>query len=362
MSLLNDALRKKNSGRQKSEKNHLIRKKSSRQSLKKTRHFRMTVLLFFVGVTAAFAWYMVNSLSAGHHATFDSALVRPTVQPTAAAANNTDSEEAFDLDLVLPHPTEQTKADILQEAPEPVQRSSALVPRKTEIRPLDETTVEPKKTVNTLKRKIPEATLKFPRSSPAPEEKHFFQKALRYHRQGKFNLAIQMYHLVLKVNPDHLDALLNLSSAYIQIKAYSEAYPKLNKLRTLDAYNPDVLLNLAITEIGLGRPAEAMKLLDQASIQFDQPIFGIHFHRAAALSRLNRLKEAHASYKRAEELNPEHSALLFNLAVLSDKLKRYDEAVSYYKKYLYMHTGLTDNEMREIRARISSLQLYLAQM
>ena len=65
------------------------------------------------------------------------------------------------------------------------------------------------------------------------QETLFLQKAFHYHRQGKFNQAIQMYQQVLKVKPYHRDALFNLASAYIHLTAYSEAYPLLKKLRSL---------------------------------------------------------------------------------------------------------------------------------
>ena len=364
MSLLNDALRKKNNGRQKSEKNCLIRKKFSGRSANKIKLFRMPVLLSIVAATTAVAWYMVSSLSAEHYTPFDSAVVGPTVQPTTVAAttNQPDIETAIDLDFVKSPSTEQNQAAMPQKLPEPDQQSPEVVKKDPEIRPPVSAALKPNEQISALKRKMIETTQEFPRTTPSPEEKHFFQKALRYHRQGKFSLAIQMYHQVLKVNPDHLDALLNLSSAYIQTKAYSEAHQRLMKLRALDADNPDVLLNLAIVEIGLKRPAEAIKLLDRASKQFDQPIFEFYFHRAAAQSQLNRLEEALASYKKAEELNPGHSSLWFNLGVLSDRLKRYDEAVFYYKKYVYGHKGLTDQEDKDIKARVSALQLYLAQI
>ena len=60
---------------------------------------------------------------------------------------------------------------------------------------------------------------------PSHEEDIFYQKALSYHREDKLNQAIQMYKQVIRVNPDHRDALFNLSSAYIQLAAYSELIP-----------------------------------------------------------------------------------------------------------------------------------------
>ncbi|MGA8018109.1 MAG: tetratricopeptide repeat protein [Desulfobacterales bacterium] len=194
---------------------------------------------------------------------------------------------------------------------------------------------------------------------PSHEEDIFYQKALRYHREDKLDQAIQMYKQVIRVNPDHRDALFNLSSAYIQLAAYSDAYPLLKRLEMSDHRNPDILVNLAITEIGLGRPAEAIHLLDSAANQCEEPQFGIYFHRAAALSRLGKLEEARICYKKAEKLNTTHNNLIFNLAVLSDKLQRYDDAIHYYGKFLQQNNTLPPHDKKNIEARIRSLHAYL---
>jgi tetratricopeptide (TPR) repeat protein len=197
-------------------------------------------------------------------------------------------------------------------------------------------------------------------SLPPHQEALFLKKAYRYHRQGKFKQAIQMYQQVLRVKPDHRDALFNLASAYIQLTAYSEALPLLRKLRSYDDGNPDVLVNLAIVEIGMGNSTEAIHLLDLAAKQYADPKFEIYFHRAAALSRLGRLEEALRSYKSAEELNPKHPTLNFNLALLCDKLQKYHDAVDYYNVFLSQGDNLPRHEEKRIESRIRSLRAYLA--
>jgi tetratricopeptide (TPR) repeat protein len=169
-----------------------------------------------------------------------------------------------------------------------------------------------------------------------------------------------MYQQVLRVERDHRDASFNIASAYIQLKSYSEAFPLLKKLRSYDYGNPEVLVNLAIVEIGMGKSAEAIHLLDLAAKQYQEPKFEIYFHRAAALSRLGRLEEALVSYKKAEELNSKHPTLNFNLAVLYDNLHQYNEAVNYYRAFVQHSDNLPQDEEKKIESRMRSLQAYLA--
>ena len=170
--------------------------------------------------------------------------------------------------------------------------------------------------------------------------------------------AIHMYQEVLWKNPEHFDALFNLASAYMKTSAFSKAYPLLIKLKGLDPEYPQVLLNLGIVEIGLGRLQSALAYLSMAEKRKDGLQFEIYFHRSVALSRLGNLNEAIIWYKRAEELHPHHWRLLFNIALLYDKMQNYPEAIRYYSKFLKQDFS-SPNEKKEVETRILSLKAYM---
>jgi Flp pilus assembly protein TadD len=201
--------------------------------------------------------------------------------------------------------------------------------------------------------------------TPAPSSRRtedlFFKKAVSYHRQNKLKMAIQMYLEVLAGNPEHPDALLNLSSAYIQSSAFSKASPLLKKLRGSDPENSQVLLNLAIVEIGLGRPDKAIAYLERSEGLTEEPQFEIYFHRGVALSHLEELDKALTWYKRAEKLSDNNPLLLFNMAVAYDKLERYDEALRYYVALLNnADAPLSVKEKKRVGDRISVLRMFVA--
>ena len=201
--------------------------------------------------------------------------------------------------------------------------------------------------------------------TPAPSSRRtedlFFKKAVSYHRQNKLKMAIQMYLEVLAGNPEHPDALLNLSSAYIQSSAFSRACPLLQKLSNFYPENPQVLLNLAIVEIGLGRPNKAIDCLERSEGLTEKPQFEIYFHRGVALSHLEELDEALTWYKKAEKLSENNPLLLFNMAVAYDKLERYDEALRYYVALLNnVDAPLSVKEKKKVGDRISVLRMFVA--
>jgi tetratricopeptide (TPR) repeat protein len=81
-----------------------------------------------------------------------------------------------------------------------------------------------------------------------------YEKARAYHRQTRLQEAIGMYREVLKIEPGHFDAAFNLSSAYLQTQAFDQAYAIAADLYLRAPDDPQVMLNLAVAQIGCGRP------------------------------------------------------------------------------------------------------------
>ncbi len=363
MSLLNDALRKNTSKAKINNTGYSDRTQFPPRKVSGRRICYICGLFFLLGSLVFGGWYFLGSLSAQ----VDSPVVVSSIaKHVEIKASNSTSETTGN------HKKEvESMPDGLAPKGEiaPLEESVEIEPSKKSDRPTErrlenvppppakKAKRKPRRLKKEAPRQAPEARGK---PTPSRQEALFFKKALRYHRQGKLNQAIQLYQQVLRVKPDHRDALFNLASAYIRLTAYSEAYPLLKKLRSYDDRNPDVLVNLAIVEIGIGNSAEAIDYLDLAAKYYKNPKFEIHFHRAAALSRLGRLEEALISYKKAEELNPKHSTLNFNLALLCDKLQKYHEAADYYDEFLRQSDNLPRNEEKKIESRIRTLQAYLA--
>ena len=221
--------------------------------------------------------------------------------------------------------------------------------------------LKPKKERNKKQVQNVQKAIETPAPSSRRTEDLFFKKAVSYHRQNKLKMAIQMYLEVLAGNPEHPDALLNLSSAYIQSSAFSKARPLLKKLSNFDPENPQILLNFAIVEIGLGRPNEAITYLERSEGLTEEPQFEIYFHRGVALSHLEELNRALTWYKRAEKLSENNPLLLFNMAVAYDKLERYDEALRYYVALLNnADAPISVKEKKKVGDRISALRMFVA--
>ncbi len=206
----------------------------------------------------------------------------------------------------------------------------------------------------------PELTVR--RSGPVRSRARiFFQKAQTYQECGNFEMAVEMYRRVLQEKPGHRDALFRLSEIYMEQSRYAEAYPLVTELVRRRPDDPQGLTNLAVAEIALGKTEKAIAHLDEALTLADPPRFKIYFHQAVARSKLNRPDEAVAWYKKAEDLDPGDSHLLFNMAVTYDRLERYEEALRCYARFLKTDGPSSAADRGRVEARVGILLAYLVE-
>ncbi|MDQ1330444.1 MAG: Tetratricopeptide repeat protein, partial [Thermodesulfobacteriota bacterium] len=200
-----------------------------------------------------------------------------------------------------------------------------------------------------------------PRSVKSPGQESagpFYEKAVYYHRQNRLKEAIVMYLQVLDKNPGNTDAQFNLASAYLKNREFAMALPVLQDLSEKDRDNPQIMINHAIARMGMGEPAIAVSLLDAAQQITGVPSFELYFHKAAALSQMGRLDEAKTFYEKAGKIDPENDRLLFNMAVLYDKMKLYGEALQYYRLFLDRKVWSSDKERKSVDDRVMFLTGY----
>lgn len=186
-----------------------------------------------------------------------------------------------------------------------------------------------------------------------------FQKALQLHRDGRLKEAVAIYQDILKNRPDHHDAICNLSSAYIELSEFSSAYSLLNAHLKSGMADKNMLLNLAISEIGLGNNMGAINHLNEIDGADEDLNFRKYFHLGVASSRDGQSEAALMYYKDAEKIMSGNPDLLYNMAILYDRLERYNEALNYYMRYLAGGSS-TPDETAALKGRIQILQSYIS--
>lgn len=386
MSLLNDALRKK----RKEQDQRVVLPAAPKpwedgsQSVRNRARLKKIALFSLIALVAAgggwYWWQPMTAVSAPEVDTRGEVAATPEPEePPGSPLKTSTPIMAENVSPMGAQPDSQAqsvaKNKHFEDLPKPSQKQAALV-EKSPLKPSG-----PPKSQSPAKQAIVEAkpdaqappTVKPSGSADdvsvhaPPSQKdvveRLYQKAKFYHRQQQLEKAINMYREVLKLDPDHYDGLFNLTSAYIGSKAYDKANLIASDLHIKQPDDTAAALNLAIAKIGIGRPAQALQLLDEIEGQRGAPRYEIFFHRGVACKQLGRLSEAIDWYRKAENLKPADTALLFNLAVALDQQLAYDQAVQYYRKYLVAVQNSrigADAAVTQIKQRIRDLEFELS--
>ncbi len=126
--------------------------------------------------------------------------------------------------------------------------------------------------------------------------------AVELHKNGELEEASTLYNDVLKVVPDHPDALHFLGVASHQLGDTDDAIELIERSLGLAPDHPDALNNLA-----------------------------------NILRETGRLEKAEQMYRKVLEFAPEHPETLINMATILRGLKQNDEAVQMIRKAIELH-------------------------
>ena len=199
MSLLNDALRKKSSETKKNENVHVVRKKSVSPKFNGVKISRICGLLLLFSILVYGAWYLLASSSAQVDAPISSNAAQHNIElNTSIPVSDLENDRKKEIKPVPIVPKPVSQNTLPQELPktEPVKNDKQAVkysPEKVSPR-LMATSKAAKKQHRVKIKSFQKGPKKKAKSLPSREENLFFQKALRYHRQGKLNQAVRMYH------------------------------------------------------------------------------------------------------------------------------------------------------------------------
>ncbi len=161
------------------------------------------------------------------------------------------------------------------------------------------------------------------------------QRALTFLQAGQPREAFQVYRQVLKIHPDHADAL-NLSGvAAFQLGDVERALKLIRKAISVQPDHVDAHNNL-------GNVLKALDRLDEADAAYRRALeimpdyVGVHFNLGIVLEALDRPDEAEAAYRRALELKPDFAEACLNRGNALKAMGRLHEAISAYQRALEM--------------------------
>jgi len=180
------------------------------------------------------------------------------------------------------------------------------------------------------------------------------QQAIAFHQQNRLVQARGAYEDVLRMDPDHPEALQYLAALCFQSGNLGEAELFYKRAINADAGSPVLHANLGSVLHQLARYEEAVARYEMALAI--HPAYAEAFYNLAnSLHALQRFDVAIIHYQKALFLNPSHAETYYNLGNTLQKLNRLDDAIAIYDKVTAIDPGYAlaflnqGNALRELR-------------
>ncbi len=169
-------------------------------------------------------------------------------------------------------------------------------------------------------------------SQPNPNLDYELEKAYDALATGQPSLAIEIYKNILTNEPKNKGALFGLATTYHRTGQLDKARQFYGQLLAIDPAHRDGLNNFLVL---LADEAPQQALEKMAELAKRNPKFSpIPAQMAVIYQRLGQPELALEHMFRAVALAPENLAYRYNLAILLDKQKKYDEAARLYRQLL----------------------------
>lgn len=163
----------------------------------------------------------------------------------------------------------------------------------------------------------------------AAEVEAQLQSGLALHRAGKLIEAQSIYESILKINPEHAEALHLLGVVAAQSNQHQRAAALIGKAISI---NP----NNAAFHSNRGNSLRELEQFEAAVVSYDtairiKPEFAdAYVNRGNALRDLKQLDAAIASYNNAISIKPEFASAYYNRGIAQGDMRQLDAAIASY--------------------------------
>jgi tetratricopeptide (TPR) repeat protein len=152
--------------------------------------------------------------------------------------------------------------------------------------------------------------------------------ATYYHKNGRFEEALEVWQQLVELEPDNSAARISLGNAYYKTGKDDMAIRVLEDVIQSDPGAMKALHSLATIHIERGRAREALEVAERA-VRADPEDGWSYYDRGMALELMGRSAEAGDAYRRAVELAPDLAEAHANLAQIYAASGRPEQAMDH---------------------------------
>ena len=150
-----------------------------------------------------------------------------------------------------------------------------------------------------------------------------FKIAIKNHQEGKTDIAQELYNQILKINPNHSQALNNIAVIFTNLKEYQKAKDCYQKAIEINPNYVDALNNLGVIFKELGENQKAKDCYEKA-IEINPNYAKAHNNLGLVLQEIGEHQEAISCYQMAVKYEPENLVYLYHLGRIDEKILHSD--------------------------------------
>ena len=160
-----------------------------------------------------------------------------------------------------------------------------------------------------------------------------FNIAVKNHQEGKTDIAKKLYNQVLKIDPNHSQALKNIAIIFINLKDFQKAKECYEKVVEIDPNSTDAYYNLGLIFKELKEYQKAKSCYEKAdNIQPNNTI--IQTNLGIIFNDLGENQKAKDCYEKAIKINPDNGKAHYNLGVIYKDSGELQKAKICFKKVI----------------------------
>ena len=152
-------------------------------------------------------------------------------------------------------------------------------------------------------------------------------QAIHYHQEGRLTAADNLYSKILKINPNHPDALHLSGLIAHQSGKHPTAADLIRRAIEIDPNQAVFYCNLGNVMVSLGNSMEAIMSFQKA-IALNPELVEAQYNLGNVFVKENKLEKAISCFRRTVDLKPDFPEAHHNLGIVLCKMNKFDEAIA----------------------------------
>ena len=158
-----------------------------------------------------------------------------------------------------------------------------------------------------------------------------FNLAVKNHQEGKIDVAQELYNQVLKIDPNHSQALNNIGVIFKGLGELQKAKECYEKAIEINPNYTNAYYNLGVILQDLGDKQKAKSCYEKA-IEIDPNYTDAHNNLGNIFKELRELQKAKECYEKTIEIDPNYAKAHNNLGAIFQDLGEKQKAKNCYEK------------------------------